>query len=94
MPRYIDAERLDEIVEDLNENHNTGITRYEYKRISAVLWEFPTADVVERKKGKWQEICSAQYWQYTYEHYRCTNCGLPADCAFRYCPNCGAEMEE
>lgn len=47
MPRYIDTERLDEVVQDLNENHDTGITRYEYKRISAVLWEFPTANVVE-----------------------------------------------
>lgn len=47
MPRYIDVDLLDDVVMDLNENHNSGITRSEYKRISGVLWEFPTADVVE-----------------------------------------------
>lgn len=47
MPRYIDADKLDEIVQDLNKHYEVPITRYEYKRISGVLCEFPTADVVE-----------------------------------------------
>lgn len=47
MPRYIDADALDDIVQELNEHRDFGITRYEYKRISNIIFEFPTADVVE-----------------------------------------------
>lgn len=89
MPRYIDADALDEIVQDMNENHGTGITRNEYKRISGILWEFPTADVVKRKKGKWIDG-------------RCSECGEHAPFwsmastyhTTPYCYNCGADMRK
>lgn len=47
MSRYIDADMLEQVVSNLNSHHNAGITRVEYKRISGVMWEFPTADVAE-----------------------------------------------
>lgn len=91
MPRYIDTEKLDEIVQDLNENHDAGITRYKYKLIDAVLWEFPTADVVERKKGKWIDPAADNV-------YRCSVCEEYTTLEvprlfYHYCPNCGAEMK-
>lgn len=45
--RLINADALDDVVQDLNENKNYGITRGEYKLIDAVLFEFPTIE--ERK---------------------------------------------
>lgn len=46
MPRYIDADYLDELITQLN-HEGRGITRNEYKMIDNILFEFPTADVVE-----------------------------------------------
>ena len=46
--RLIDADALDDVVQDLNENKNYGITRGEYKRIDAVLFEFPTIEPEDR----------------------------------------------
>lgn len=48
MPRYIDTDKLDDVVQRLNDA-GWEITRSDYKRIESVLFEFPTADVVERK---------------------------------------------
>jgi len=57
----------------------------------AVIQGMPDADVVERKRGRWDKHSSGVYvWHY------CSECGgqlilhnLP-----KYCPNCGAKMEE
>lgn len=54
--RLIDVDTIDDVVQDLNKNHNSGITRNEHKRITAVLWEMPTIDavpVVRCKDCKW-----------------------------------------
>lgn len=93
MPRYIDADYLDELITQLN-NEGRGITRYEYKIIDSILFEFPTADVVERKVGKW--IISKMPVTGAIEH-RCSECDTPYYMAFcfqmNYCPNCGTEMK-
>ncbi len=97
MARYIDAEKLKEKLRNTtrwivrkDNAHNEGFT---YDQVFFAIDEQPTADVVERKTGEWKCICSTDYWQYTYEHYRCSECGIPAECAFMYCPNCGTRME-
>lgn len=46
MSRYIDADAFDDIVQTLNEQ-GWNITRFDYKRMDRVLFEMPTADVVE-----------------------------------------------
>ncbi len=87
MPRYINADMLDDIVLDLNANHGAGITRYEYKLIDDVLFYFPTADVVERKRGEW---VSLNGW------ITCSECGCEppneTNIESDFCPNCGADM--
>lgn len=96
MPRYIDADRLDEIVQDLNEHYEVPITRYEYKRISGVLFEFPTADVRKNVHGEWLKSNESAL-----RPYMCSNCGCLYDVdtvmgkiVWNYCPNCGAVMDE
>ena len=57
MARYIDADYLDELITQLNQE-GRGITRGEYKMIDSILFEFPTADVVEVvrcKDCKWRD---------------------------------------
>lgn len=96
MPRYIDADRLDEIVQDLNEHYEVlPITRYEYKRISGVLREFPVADVRENVHGKWLMSNVSKL-----RPYMCSRCESLYDVdtvmgriVWNYCPNCGAKME-
>lgn len=46
MSRYIDADAFDDTVQTLNEQ-GWNITRIDYKRMDRVLFEMPTADVVE-----------------------------------------------
>lgn len=56
----------------------------------------PNADAVERKVGKWLESNES-----ISRPYMCSNCGCLYDVdtimgklCWKYCPNCGAEMEE
>lgn len=55
----------------------------------------PTADIVERKKGKWIHKNDKDYAGGGYE--KCSCCGFRyCDWIFiedaKYCPNCGADM--
>lgn len=99
MPRLIDADALDDVIQILNEK-NWGITRADYKMIDAVIFEFPTIE--ERKKGKWIWDGESRR-EYP---YKCSECGEIDYYAFLYdaetrtykqqdkfCPNCGAKME-
>lgn len=51
----------------------------------------PSADVVERKKGKWLE--------HDKDWAKCSECeckwewSVVIDCNMEYCPNCGSELE-
>ena len=49
MARYIDTDYLDELITQLN-NDGRGITRKEYKMIDSILFEFPTANVVDKER--------------------------------------------
>ena len=69
MSRYIDADLLDDIA------LQRGITRWEYKMIDSVLFDFPTADVVDVvrcKDCKWyKSIYSSIYSWNGNEHKIC-----------------------
>lgn len=51
----------------------------------------PTADVVERKKGKWYVRDITRYGG---KPYVCTVCGRGANDVYHFCPSCGAAMRE
>ena len=88
MPRYIDAEEL-WIQLDKAELFEQGKNHAYYKglrKAKRILSEQPTADVVERKKGKWvrKDIKGIPYC--------CSVCTGRFDYEWKFCPNCGADM--
>lgn len=54
-----------------------------------VVRSIPPADVVERKKGKWESYCLSDL---TYK-YRCSLCKRYHRARYDFCPSCGAEMD-
>lgn len=92
MPRYIDDDKAYEVLTNYY-NHKSVIQHY---ALRCALSEVPTADVVERKKGKWSPyVFGNERW------HQCSACGkadeyineLGLVAVRKYCPNCGAEME-
>jgi hypothetical protein len=88
--RLIDADALIEFI-DLGHYRNPLELCYSEQYVVDMIESRPTADVVERKRGK---------WMYLYEdNYKCSICGSWWCCTdsqideMNYCPNCGAEME-
>lgn len=98
MPRYKDADALRKAMyheafeKDSDEQKWDSGCWIRYKLFERVFDSVPTADVVERKVGKW-------IWDD--EGYHCSECffhayGNTLDCldgTYRYCPNCGARMK-
>ena len=84
--RLIDADAL---MKKLNEDPigQTIVQRY---NIDGFIEAFPTADVVERKRGHWinrsLNICYPEW-----ERYTCSECGKHAD-GYEFCPYCGTDM--
>jgi hypothetical protein len=66
-----------------------------YDEMDKVMEEVKKAVTPTRKKGKWIEERD-DYGELTGWH--CSNCydetGFVTTCAWDYCPNCGAEMED
>lgn len=93
MSRYIDADAFDDririsvglVEEELTDDYKDGV-----RCTLEMLKTEPTADVVERKHGKWIED--------GYQGYPCvcSICGtaeeIKAKFLFSFCPNCGARM--
>lgn len=49
--------------------------------------------ILPKKTAHWETICSITSWQFTRDHYKCSECGTHWEYQFNYCPNCGAKME-
>lgn len=87
MPRYIDADEL-LLQLDKRKSFEQGRNNAYYKGLrdaKKILEDTPTADVVERKKGRWLnkggKIC-------------CSECGRTNFLSPNFCPECGADMRE
>ena len=95
MPKYVDAEKL--------EKDGWYATRIYHQDVKTMVYEtkkmtnLPTADVPDRKVGKWVQDGKG--------FYECTSCGeawshwwaviVPPDRMYkelRFCPKCGADM--
>ena len=88
MPRYIDA---DDAIYELERAFPVD----DYGKIIRCISRIPTADVVERKKGKWIKSNESAL-----RPYMCSECGALFDVdtvlgklSWQYCPNCGADMK-
>ena len=82
--RNIDADRLKEVLWR-NFGHTGGAFVLEQ-----LIDAQPTINAI--KQGKWLPIC--EDWRKQMEGNECSECGYKyfGD-AYKYCPNCGAEME-
>lgn len=50
------------------------------------------ADAEPVKHGMW--IDEAEDWRNQIEWFKCSQCDFPTSTAYKYCPNCGARMDE
>lgn len=81
--RYITDEDVFRVLSEYY-HHKTDI---QHAALSEAISRVPTADVVEIKRGKW-------------EQGRCSECGydwgkdVPIASVPNFCPNCGADMRK
>ena len=99
MPRYIDADAVEETIDKCVMFGNTALVdKYE---VLGRLRNIPTADVVPVKHGKW--LLRETLFEET--EAKCSVCGFetlvnePGNGLhivddLKYCPSCGARMEE
>lgn len=93
MARFIDAEWLDDIVDELNRN-GYDISNATLMRGKIILSHIPTADVVGAVHGEWIKMDKRG------NNVRCSKCGNTLNLRgvnagrgdANYCPNCGADM--
>jgi len=58
-----------------------------------MLNQFPAAEVVEQKRGKWMPIYDGTELGEVYQSgVYCSECDEELQCEPNYCPNCGARM--
>lgn len=98
MARYIDADLLKEQMYHEAFEKTTDMQRWDsgcwirYHMFEDTIESIPTADVVERKKGRWIAVKIGN----GDTRYTCSECGASYECDsrdtwdFNYCPNCGA----
>lgn len=98
--RLIDADELKEYIDAFIrvDKHYHPKGKHELIPISEVydrIEQTPTADVVERKKGKWitkSTFMPDHYGGYYIDQYVCTNCESEFFKPSKFCPNCGADL--
>lgn len=95
MPKYIDADRLNEcmgIVQKANRDSVEFNKRCRATDVFFDIWgmikEQPTAYVKPIVKGVWLLNDRSGF-----KIYDCSNCGVHMEAMFNFCPFCGAEME-
>lgn len=92
MPRYIDADELKKCSYVIAYKDEWHMTQYGEFVELADIENAPTADVVERKRGKWEtEIRNIHGHKIPF--LACSICGIYAADEYQYCPHCGAEMK-
>ena len=101
--RLIDADKL---IQELEKNKTLYIDEYEEGRNTGISWciedvvDAPTVDAVPIKHGRWLYIEG-----YMGDEAKCSECrrsicvnepgnGLPNVGDLKYCPFCGAKMDE
>lgn len=103
MSRYIDADRIEEVIRNdvplkyfMTSRYNVAI-RNGLKIAEILNDKIPTADVKEVKHGQWNTVLDESIL----EHYNsdvysltCSICGNTEKHISKFCPFCGARMDE
>lgn len=97
MTRLIDKDMLIEILGEMQGLCDTKAALIQNSKIWQQVKDMPTVDAVPVRHGKWLD--DGQYDNFFPHHeWRCSECGehvleigVPW---FKYCPNCGARMDE
>lgn len=95
MARYIDADLLKERMYHEAFEKTTDLQRWDsgcwirYKMFEKVIESIPTVDVVPHKKAKWIFADGEEP-----RFYECSRCMNMSKHTYRYCPCCGAQMDE
>lgn len=80
-----------------------GVFRVDYVRVLSIIKNIPSADVVERKRGKWiytPRIYTLKFEgseaKYEERAWACSECGYieNLDIPPNFCSHCGADMRE
>lgn len=111
MSRYIDADAFLKYFDELQKPTDIGfgeeatLLSIHLSELVKTIKEFPTADVVECKRGEWKfysrdedafDVYGNESWAI---RYYCSNCNFMHafiennTAQYNYCPNCGARMK-
>ena len=99
MSRYIDAEKMQSLLEDeiegcgypISENNPIAYgTTLGLKMALSYAKTQPTADVAPVVHAHWATVRLNPML----ERLECSNCGCPTPKKRAYCPDCGAKMDE
>ena len=107
MARMIDADNLMKSIEDnsysVSQKNNSIEKGMTLTGIRQCIEEQPTVDAEPVRRGKWIEkeviggINSLTFKVEKYKIYKCSLCRIevmPSSIKYKYCPECGAKMEE
>lgn len=102
MTEYIDKGAAVKIAEKYGTTNGSVLGRHSGVAdcIASMIAAIPAADVEPVRRGKWIEDESAYYPDGYYcacHDWRCSNCGETVNDRYKppkYCPECGARMEE
>ena len=91
--RLIDADELFINLDGMMEVSPTGYIHGE--TVADMISDAPTIDAVPVRHGKWiHEVRYTIDSLHSYQQYRCSECGMTYITNTKYCPNCGARMDE
>lgn len=91
--RLIDADALFENLDGMMAVSPTGYIHGD--TVADMISDAPTVDAVPVRHGKWiHEVRYTIDSLHSYQQYRCSECGMTYITNTKYCPNCGARMDE
>jgi hypothetical protein len=107
MAEYKDVETLKKLIDELIPTESINNSRYinGYRdallSVKSLIYLQPSADVAPVNHGEWLHNKKKNIWGDWVRVYSCSVCGKlykfkgsGVSKIFKYCPNCGAKMEE
>ena len=77
-----------------NDIHGFVLPEKEKEYLAWCIERLPSADVVERKRGKWVDVIDANEYGEPYLCGACcSECGLQTVTLSNFCPDCGVNMK-